>query len=847
MAQVAFDRVSKIYPDGTRAVNDITLEIEDGEFMVLVGPSGCGKTTALRMVAGLEEISEGTLTIGDRIVNYVPSRDRDIAMVFQSYALYPHLSVYENIAFGLRLKKMPKSEIDARVQRAASLLGLEDLLKRKPRALSGGQRQRVAMGRAIVREPAAFLMDEPLSNLDAKLRVQTRAEIAKLQSDLDVTTIYVTHDQIEAMTMGDRVAVMRKGELQQVADPQTLYDRPLNLFVGGFIGSPAMNLLDATIEASNGSLSAKIGTQTLALGAETLDARPALRSYVGKSVIIGIRPEDLEDAALETGAPADRILEGRLELREALGSEIMAHFAIKAAHAESDEMRELAEDVGAADTTPQIGVDEGEAVIVGRFGARSQVKARRASACRGRHARPPLLRPGIRQGHLRLPERRLMKRKWFGIAVIVAALAAGAAYASRGSASSSSTSSTNAVSGTVSFDGIWTGSEATAFGDVIKAFNKVYPKVHVNYHSLGNNLPTVLATAITGGHPPDMADIAQPGYVKQLVQQGHLKPISYAKLGDRVELRRVVAAARHLQREDVRASLQSEQQVAALVQRARLQGRRRHRAEDLGTADQGREHAQGLRHAGVLGRRRGRLDAHGSVREHLSPHVRRREIRRTRSAQDQVDRSVRQEGPHLHGSDRRQFGEPCRGSSGALQYNFNDSVTNAFASPPKAAIVLEGDFVAGVILSSTKAKANSGFNVAPFPSITPGADAGAVEISGDLFVTFRDNPAIEAFVKFLATAKAAEAWAKHGGFATGNHNLNPSALPNAIDRANQKAVGSAKAVVFDMSDEQPASFGATTGQGEWGIFQTFLRNPKNVSGIQSQLEKAATAAYKKGK
>ncbi len=303
MAQVAFDRVSKIYPDGTRAVNDVSLEIADGEFMVLVGPSGCGKTTALRMVAGLEEISEGTLKIGERVVNYVPSRDRDIAMVFQSYALYPHLSVYENIAFGLRLKKMPKSEIDARVQRAASLLGLEDLLKRKPRALSGGQRQRVAMGRAIVREPAAFLMDEPLSNLDAKLRVQTRAEIAKLQSDLDVTTIYVTHDQVEAMTMGDRVAVMRKGELQQVADPQTLYDRPVNLFVGGFIGSPAMNLLDATVEASNGSLSAKIGTQTLALGAETLNARPALRSYVGKQVIIGIRPEDLEDAALETGAP----------------------------------------------------------------------------------------------------------------------------------------------------------------------------------------------------------------------------------------------------------------------------------------------------------------------------------------------------------------------------------------------------------------------------------------------------------------------------------------------------------------------------------------------------------------
>ena len=244
--------------------------------MVLVGPSGCGKTTALRMVAGLEEISEGVLKIGDRVVNHVPSRDRDIAMVFQSYALYPHLSVYENIAFGLRLKKMSKADIDERVKRASSLLGLDEYLKRKPRALSGGQRQRVAMGRAIVREPAAFLMDEPLSNLDAKLRVQMRAEIAKLQSDLGVTTIYVTHDQIEAMTMGDRVAVMRKGELQQVDDPQTLYDRPVNLFVGGFIGSPAMNMLDSEIVASNGGIGAKVGEQTISLGAETLEQRPGL-------------------------------------------------------------------------------------------------------------------------------------------------------------------------------------------------------------------------------------------------------------------------------------------------------------------------------------------------------------------------------------------------------------------------------------------------------------------------------------------------------------------------------------------------------------------------------------------
>src|SRR6187397_2907470 len=256
MAAVEFERVSKVYAEGTTAVNELQLGIDDGEFMVLVGPSGCGKTTALRMVAGLEDISSGVVRIGDRVVNYVPSRDRDIAMVFQSYALYPHLSVYENIAFGLKVKKVPKDEIERRVQEAAHILDLEPFLKRKPRALSGGQRQRVAMGRAIVREPSAFLMDEPLSNLDAKLRVQMRAEIARLQHDLGVTTIYVTHDQIEAMTMGDRVAVMRKGELQQVAPPQELYDHPDNLFVGGFIGSPAMNLIETTLEGSNGSLTA---------------------------------------------------------------------------------------------------------------------------------------------------------------------------------------------------------------------------------------------------------------------------------------------------------------------------------------------------------------------------------------------------------------------------------------------------------------------------------------------------------------------------------------------------------------------------------------------------------------
>jgi multiple sugar transport system ATP-binding protein len=373
MAAVSFEGVTKTYPDGTTAVHDLNLEIADGEFVVLVGPSGCGKTTALRMVAGLEDISGGVLKIGERVVNHVPSRDRDIAMVFQSYALYPHLSVYDNIAFGLKIKKVPKNEIDKRVQNAAKILGLETFLQRKPRALSGGQRQRVAMGRAIVREPAVFLMDEPLSNLDAKLRVQMRAEIAGLQRTLGVTTIYVTHDQVEAMTMGDKVAVMRKGELQQVADPQTLYDHPVNVFVGGFIGSPAMNLIEATLEQQNGGYVAKAGEQTIAIGADEIAARPGLKAYAGKDIVLGIRPEDLQDAALAPNTPGEQRLKGKTELTEALGSEIMVHFTIPAKQAVTEEVRELAADVG-DDRSQDVLADPNTATLVGRFGARSRVR-----------------------------------------------------------------------------------------------------------------------------------------------------------------------------------------------------------------------------------------------------------------------------------------------------------------------------------------------------------------------------------------------------------------------------------------------------------------------------------------
>jgi multiple sugar transport system ATP-binding protein len=358
MAEITLDGVSKRFADGYEAVKDIDLDIKDGEFMILVGPSGCGKSTALRMIAGLEDITEGELKIGDQVVNGMAPKDRDIAMVFQNYALYPHMTVRENMAFPLKLAKAPQEEIDSKVGEAAKILDLDQHLDRRPANLSGGQRQRVAMGRAIVRDPKAFLMDEPLSNLDAKLRVQMRTEVAKLQSDLGTTTVYVTHDQTEAMTLGDRVAVMRSGTIQQVGRPQELYDSPANLFVAGFIGSPAMNFMPATLEG--GKLKLPVGE---------VDAPEGVEQGAGGRLIAGIRPESFEDAEHVDADARDRgtTFRAKIDLVESMGSEQYAYFKTEGG-IESKELAELAADAGADSDSAD------EHTVVARVDAASQVK-----------------------------------------------------------------------------------------------------------------------------------------------------------------------------------------------------------------------------------------------------------------------------------------------------------------------------------------------------------------------------------------------------------------------------------------------------------------------------------------
>ena len=370
MAEVVLDKVNKQYDNGFHAVQDLDLDIADGEFLVLVGPSGCGKSTALRMVAGLEDISSGTMKIGDRVVNTLSPKDRDIAMVFQSYALYPHMSVADNIAYGLRIRRMDKAEIDRRVNKVAEMLELGALLDRKPKQLSGGQRQRVAMGRAIVRQPKAFLMDEPLSNLDAKLRVQMRTQVSRIQKSLGTTTLYVTHDQTEAMTMGDRVAVMKGGILQELGEPQYLYDNPANIFVAGFIGSPPMNMAVGKVVRDGDGLAVRLGSASLALHSAVAAQRPALASYVSRDVAIGIRSEDMEDARLVRDAPADTRLRATVSQVEALGAQIVVHFEIDAPKVVTEDTKALEKDAHSEDVPVHV---QGTR-FVAAFAPRSRVR-----------------------------------------------------------------------------------------------------------------------------------------------------------------------------------------------------------------------------------------------------------------------------------------------------------------------------------------------------------------------------------------------------------------------------------------------------------------------------------------
>ena len=371
MAEVVFSNVRKVYPDGTEAVHGLDLEISDGELVVLVGPSGCGKTTVLRMVAGLEDVTDGRIEIGGRVVNDLDPRERDIAMVFQNYALYPHMTVGDNIGFSLRVAKMPKEERDARVRAAARTLGLENDLHRRPRHLSGGQRQRVAMGRAMVRQPQAFLMDEPLSNLDASLRFQMRAEITNLQAQLGVTTIYVTHDQVEAMTIGRRVAVIRRGRLLQFDDPQLIYDHPVDLFVAHFIGSPPMNLVESRLERGDGGYAVRIGSSLVALDEDELRSVREIDGYAGKQVVVGIRPDRLEDAAIASDVPADRRMTGTSTLRETLGSDVLVHFNVHGGRPLASEVRAIAHDI---EDPVELETVDSALSFIGRFSPRSGVR-----------------------------------------------------------------------------------------------------------------------------------------------------------------------------------------------------------------------------------------------------------------------------------------------------------------------------------------------------------------------------------------------------------------------------------------------------------------------------------------
>ncbi len=733
------------------------------------------------------------------------------------------------------------------MQKAAELLGLTEYLNRKPRALSGGQRQRVAMGRAIVRQPKAFLMDEPLSNLDAKLRVQMRAEISQLQTDLGTTTVYVTHDQVEAMTMGDRVAVMRKGELQQVAAPQELYDRPVNLFVGGFIGSPAMNLVEATLEQRNGDLVAVLGANEIVLGPETRSARPGLQAYTGKTLVLGIRPEDLEDASLETEGTEQQRLKGKVTLTEALGSEVMVHFRIDAAPAATEDVRELAKDAG-TEGLGELG-GEGGAAMVGRFGARSRVRSGDRSRSPSIHAR--FISSSPRVGWVSTTGPKERKRTHDETAVHPARPARGGARISCGGLRRGrrrrwrrkchhrrGDDRGEAVSGSINVLAVWTGAEGEAFQAVLDGFTEENPDVDVSYQSAADPA-TVLSTSVEGGNPPDVAALPSPGIMADFVGRDALTPLDFAQATIEDNYAEGWLTAGSVDGELYGVFFKGVNKSTVWYNVADLRGRRRRATRGLG-----RRSSRTPRRSPPAARPPTRSAAPTGGRSPICsrtstcawPGLRSTTSSRRTTSPGRTSPSPRRSPRWPRSSVTPTTSRAAR--AGRSRPTSPPRCTQVYSDPPKAAQVIEGDFVGRRDLRGDPAEPETGFNVYPFPTLDDN-DEGAVVGAGDVVVMFKDSPAARALIEYLATPEAQEIWAERGGFTAPNKNVDPSVYPDEVTRGAAEGL-SGSDFRFDLSDLQPAAFGS---DAMFSILQDFLRNPDDVQGTADALEAAAAKAY----
>ena len=763
-------------------------------------------------------------------------------MVFQTYALYPHLTVFDNIAFSLRLRKMKKEEIRKRVVEAAKVLGLDPFLDKKPRSLSGGQRQRVAMGRAIVRQPQAFLMDEPLSNLDAKLRVQMRAEISRLTRSLGVTTIYVTHDQVEAMTMGDRVAVMRKGELQQVAPPQELYDHPLNVFVGGFIGSPAMNLIEASLERSNGTLAAVLGDQRISLDDDVLAARPALKSFEGNEVVLGIRPEHLDDASLVSDAPEGKRLRGEVELTEALGSELMVHFKINAPPALTEEVKELAADVGEVAVS---GLEDARAeqqtTMVGRFGVESRVKNGETGRGRRRHARAPFFRPGNGAWNLRQTERsHAMTRRWIAL-LAVCLLAVGTATSCGGDDGGGG--STAKGTGEITIFSLWGGSEQEAFQKVLTQFT-ADTGIKTKYESARDFLP-VIRTRLAADNPPMVAIIPRPGFVAELAQDDVLIPLedlgldadkinenytetwtSLATVDDTVY--GVVAKANSKSTVWYKpASFQENSFEIPTDFNQLIDITKQYKAKGKTPWAVG---AQGDDNSWTLTDWFEQIYVRQAGPEKYSQLFETGEVKfNDQSVKDALTEMVK-----IVNDDY-----VAGGIDTALGISFVDAIGRVFGKNPKAEMFYEGGFVGGIAIGQVNPSLKPGTDIDffDFPQIG-GGDEGTVVGGGDVAAAFVNNEDVAKLLDYLATPEAGKIWVSTGAIASPNKGVTAEDYPNDLVSKEAKQLLEAKTFRFDGSDLLPGTLGQNFGT----LLQNIIKTPNNMDSLLDNYQSDADQA-----